>query len=85
MDSEKKPIEKGVQVDVFVLSGNTMTTASMGSIKVDPEANTITLSGFVPGVTSNSQFFFEVYAANPGGPSESSIGQIIDRVTFLKE
>ncbi|MCX6054215.1 MAG: hypothetical protein NTZ74_04725 [Chloroflexi bacterium] len=81
--NESIPIENGVHAAVALLSENGLSNASMGSIKVDPEANTITLSGFVPGVTPNSHFSFEVYDANPGGQVESSYGQLIDRVTFI--
>ncbi|MCX6056081.1 MAG: hypothetical protein NTZ74_14430 [Chloroflexi bacterium] len=78
------PIEKGVQVNVWLLSGNTSTTSTQENINVDPEANTITISGTIPGVTANSKFFFSTYDANPDGQLETTFGQITDRVSFIE-
>jgi hypothetical protein len=78
------PIEKGVQVDVGLISGNTKTLSSQGYINVDPEANTITIWGTVPGVTTDSKFSFSVYDANPDGQPETTFGQLTDRVSIIE-
>ncbi|MCX6055697.1 MAG: hypothetical protein NTZ74_12450 [Chloroflexi bacterium] len=78
------PIEKGVQVGVGLISGNTTTPLSQGYINVDPEANTITIWGTVPGVTTDSKFSFSVFDANPDGQIENAFGQITDRVSFIE-
>ncbi|MCX6054401.1 MAG: hypothetical protein NTZ74_05710 [Chloroflexi bacterium] len=78
------PIEEVVHADVNLLSGNISYSVSQGNIEVDPEANTITLTGTIPGVTTNSQFFYSTTDFNPDGENEGSYGQIFDRITFIK-
>jgi hypothetical protein len=76
------PIEQGVQADVWKLSGMGSDLFSVSSIEVDPEKNTIKLSGKIPGITDTSQFYYITSDANPGGVSETNIGQLFDRVAF---
>ena len=78
------PIEQGVQVNVWAVSGNGGSLISFGSIEVDTEGNTIKLFGKIPGITNTSQFYYKTFDINPGAKSETDSGQLIDRVTIEK-
>lgn len=52
------------------------------TINVDPEANTITFTGNIPGITKDSLVYFETGENKPDGEEEKSVGQLIDRVVF---
>lgn len=79
------PVEKGVEVDVWIDNAdNTISTVSKGTIKVDPNENTMTISGNIPGVSTRSLFYYKIYGVDPNGQYEFSEGQIVDRITFIE-
>ena len=50
------------------------TSAGMGTLSVDMDANTLTLSGKIPGLTSDSKITFNAFDKNPGGqPSYDTV------------
>ena len=57
------PIEEAVQVDTWKMDPDGLGAAylSSASIEVSSEENTITLVGYIPGITSESRLEFEVY------------------------
>ncbi|MDE0080048.1 MAG: hypothetical protein OXO50_21200 [Caldilineaceae bacterium] len=57
------PIEEAVQVDTWKMDPDRLGAAylSNASIEVSSEENTITLVGYIPGITSESRLVFEAY------------------------
>ena len=57
------PIEEAVQVDTWQMDPYGLGAAylSSASIEVSSEENTITLVGYIPGITSESRLAFEAY------------------------
>ncbi len=57
------PIEEAVQVDTWKMDPYGLGAASLSSagIEVSSEENTITLVGYIPGITSQSRLVFEAY------------------------
>ena len=63
------PIANGLQTNTWVykpaISGWTFGT--WGTVVVDPAANTIRITGAIPGLNADSRLFFQTYDYNPGG------------------
>ena len=58
----KTPIESKVEVSVWSLEpGSSMSTAD-ATLEVSSEEDTITLSGYIPGITTESRLAFRTYA-----------------------
>jgi hypothetical protein len=72
------PIEQGVQVSVRKLSGTQEKSISSGTINVDTAGNTLGFSGQIPGITSSSLFYYEVYDGDYGALDIS--GPLYDRL-----
>jgi len=54
-------------------ANGSMSTIKTGTIKVDLAANTITLSGVIPGITPDSLLMFTTFDANPGGTRQTDL------------
>jgi len=67
------PIEQGMQVSVSELDGESEKNISDGIIQVDVEGDTIQLSGAIPGVTSASQLYYEIYDGYSGADVSSPL------------
>jgi len=76
------PIEQGVQVSVRKLSGVEEKNISSGTINVDTVGNTLSFSGKIPGITSSSLFYYEVYDGDFGAMDIS--GPLYDRLLIEK-
>ena len=81
--SEEKqlPLNEGVQASVFMAEGYSYTYVSDADLIVDPIENTITLSGYVPGITTNSIFYYEIFDHNS---LEEPEHRFLDNVEFLE-
>jgi len=69
-----KAIENGVQTNVWEhIPGTTGTfrTIANATLTVNAQADTMILSGDIPGITSGSRLFFYTYDYNPGGSLET--------------
>jgi hypothetical protein len=75
-------IEQGVQVSVRKLSGTQEKNISGGSLSVDSAGNTLSFSGKIPGITSSSLFYYEVYDGDYGAMDIS--GPLYDRLLIEK-
>lgn len=78
--TEILPIEQGVQVNIWDLSGGSFRNVSGATIEVDVDGNTIKLTGEIPGITNTSRFYYRAYDENPGAKPETDSGQLFDRV-----
>jgi hypothetical protein len=63
-----EPLQRALQCDVWELRAGGADRIGPASLTVDSEANTITLSGVIPGVSAASRLSFETYdwAASAG-------------------
>lgn len=74
-------IEQGLQVSISKLDGESEKKVSDGIIEVDVEGDTLTLSGTIPGVTSSSQLYYEIYDGYSGADISSPL---FDRILIEK-
>ena len=79
--SKAMPIEQGMQVSVSQLNGASEKKISDGIIEVDIEGDVIKLSGTIPGVTSSSQLYYEIYDGYSGADISSPL---FDRIFIEK-
>ncbi len=72
-----KPIQDGVQVNTWEyredIEDGVFYYLMPANIEVDAEQDTLTLTGDIPGITSNSRLIFETFDYNPGGERERDI------------
>jgi len=76
------PIEQGVQVSIWKWSAEQEKNIASGSINVDTTGNTLSFSGKIPGITSSSLFYYEVYDGDFGAMDIS--GPLYDRLLIEK-
>lgn len=74
-------MEQGLQVSISELDGESEKKISDGTIEVDVEGNTIKLSGIIPGITSSSQLYYEIYDGYSGTDISSPL---FDRI-FIEQ
>lgn len=74
------PIEQGVQVSVWELTGQGGSLVSPGRIDVDTEKDTIKLSGKISGIADDSLFYYKTFDMNPDGEHEIESGQLLDQI-----
>lgn len=69
-----KPIQDGVQVNTWEyredIEDGVFSYLRSANIQVDAEQDTLTLTGDIPGITSESRLIFETFDYNPGGERE---------------
>jgi hypothetical protein len=70
-----QPIPYGVQVNTWEYDSEDdhMSHLDNASIEVDAESDTMTLTGDIPGITTESRLFFVTYDYNPGGTPELDV------------
>ena len=70
-----QPIPYGVQVNTWEYDpeDDRMSYLDNASIEVDAESDTMTLTGDIPGITTESRLFFVTYDYNPGGTPELDV------------
>ena len=66
------PIQDAVEVYVYKYNpdDNRMEVVQFADIEVDAESDTLTLTGYIPEITTQSRLFFVTYDRNPGGQPE---------------
>ena len=55
------PIEAKLETDTWEMDGDRLAALGVAIVKVSWQANTITLVGDIPGITSKARFVFEAY------------------------
>ena len=70
-----RPIPNGVQVNTWRYDPDTNSWKYLefATIEVDADKDTMTLTGQIPGITSESRLLFVTFNYNPGGVSEWDI------------
>ena len=70
-----QPIANGVQVNIwrFDPTENAWWTISKATLTVDPQLDTMTLTGNIPGINSGSRLFFVTSDLNPGGTYQMDV------------
>jgi hypothetical protein len=68
-----QPIADGVQVNIWRFDPleNAWWTLSRATLTIDPQLDTMTLTGNIPGINSGSRLFFVSYDRNPGGTAQA--------------
>lgn len=63
------PIANGVQTNTWIYNSSIggWSFGTWATLVVDPQANTMRMTGTIPGLTANSRLLFETYDYNPGG------------------
>lgn len=63
------PIQNGVQANTWIYDANVggWTYGNPVTLTVNPTANTMRMTGVIPGLNANSRLLFETYDYNPGG------------------
>jgi hypothetical protein len=56
-----EPIEREVQVNTWIYEGESYKYYEKATIEVDAQADTITLRGTIPGITTASRLYFETF------------------------
>jgi hypothetical protein len=86
-----RPIPYGVQVNTseYDSEDDLMHYLENAGIEVDAESDTMTLTGYIPEITTESRLFFVTYDYNPGGepewdesPGSTSAGQESQHLEF---
>jgi hypothetical protein len=86
-----RPIPYGVQVNTWEYDSedDLMNYLENAGIEVDAESDTMTLTGRIPEITTESRLFFVTYDYNPGGepewdesPGSTSAGQELQHLEF---
>jgi hypothetical protein len=67
-----QPIADGVQVNTwrYDSTSNSWRYLASAALNVDPQSDTMVLTGNIPGINSGSRLFFVTYDRNPGGTSQ---------------
>lgn len=70
-----QPISQGVQVNTWKANeSGGMSYLGVASIIVSDQANTITLSGTIPGISTNSNIYFSTFDYNPSATPQTDKG-----------
>ena len=72
----------GVQTDLWKFLDKGSKAIARAKIKADADANTITLSVNIPGVSDSSVFYYRTFDINPGGDPQTSAGSLAGRVVL---